>query len=60
MSEELKGHALSKDLPPVLDGMNVEAFIELFKALGGAGQLGYDPDNDYRKILLFSSPMSFS
>jgi hypothetical protein len=55
MSGDLKAHATSKDMPPLLPGMHEGAAAEFLACLGGASLYGYDPEVDYRKWPLISS-----
>jgi hypothetical protein len=58
MSGDLKAHATSKDMPPLLPGMHEGAAVEFLACLGGASLYGYDPEVDYRKCPLISSSYS--
>ncbi len=49
MSDDLKPHATSKEMPPLLLGMHEGAAVEFLACLGGAYLYGYDPEVDYRK-----------
>jgi hypothetical protein len=49
ISDEGKAMANSHDLPPPLEGMNVEALKELFTSLTFSSEYGYNVDTDYRK-----------
>src|SRR6266496_4236883 len=55
MSSDLKAHATSKDMPPLLPGMHEGAAVEFLACLGGASLYGYNPEVDYRKWPLISS-----
>ena len=53
----LKGEELaivnSHDMPPGIEGLNMEALATLIESITFAGEHGYDPQTDYRE--LFSS-----
>ncbi|CZR60358.1 uncharacterized protein PAC_10254 [Phialocephala subalpina] len=49
MTQEMKNIALSEELPPLLEGMDYEAFIAFFESLGAPSQHGYDPVEDYHR-----------
>jgi hypothetical protein len=61
ITEEMKAMANSHDLPPALDGMNMDALEAVFEMLGYCSHFGYNPDTDYRKELnfVFFSCLSF-
>jgi len=50
MDNDLKGHALSEDMPPPLEGMNMEALLEFFISLTDSKNHGWNPEEDYRKL----------
>lgn len=39
----------SHDLPPALEGMNMEALVNVVECLSFAADYGYEPKTDYRK-----------
>lgn len=45
----------SHDMPPPLEGINMEALPTLIGCLTFAGQHGYDPQTDYRMYLNLST-----
>jgi len=49
MDNDLKGHALSEDMPPPLEGMNMEALLEFFISLTDSKNHGWNPEEDYHR-----------
>ncbi|XMA07388.1 hypothetical protein WAI453_000179 [Rhynchosporium graminicola] len=49
MNAELKRHASSHDLPPALEGMNMEALGEFFACISDSENHGWDPEEDYHR-----------
>ncbi|KAK0108346.1 hypothetical protein ONS95_003161 [Cadophora gregata] len=49
MDDDLKGHALSEELPPALEGMNMEALLAFFISLTDSKNHGWNPEEDYHR-----------
>ncbi|KAL2071584.1 hypothetical protein VTL71DRAFT_12819 [Oculimacula yallundae] len=49
MDAEHKSQALSEDLPPALEGMNLDALVEFFISLSDSKNHGYNPEEDYHR-----------
>jgi hypothetical protein len=54
LKEEELAIVNSHDMPPGIEGMNMEVLSTYIESLNFAGEHGYDPQTDYRKKL-FSS-----
>ncbi|PVH85351.1 hypothetical protein DL98DRAFT_527832 [Cadophora sp. DSE1049] len=52
MDADLKGHALSEEMPSALEGMNMEALMDFFISLTDSKNHGWNPVEDYRKLSL--------
>ncbi|KAH7350869.1 hypothetical protein BKA65DRAFT_499168 [Rhexocercosporidium sp. MPI-PUGE-AT-0058] len=49
MYAEHRSHALSEDMPPALEGMNMDALVEFFISLTDSKNHGWDPEEDYHR-----------
>ncbi|KAG9238082.1 hypothetical protein BJ875DRAFT_451903 [Amylocarpus encephaloides] len=49
MTKELKEEALDHSLPPQPEGCFEPGLVEFFNCLGGANDLGYDPETEYHR-----------
>jgi hypothetical protein len=56
LKEEELAIVNSHDLPPAIEGMNMDALVAFIECMNFAGEHGYDPQTDYRKNLLSSLP----
>lgn len=50
----------SRDMPPGIEGMNMEALPTFIECLTFAGEHGYEPQTDYRKNPSLQSPRNWS
>ncbi len=51
MTEMLKCTALDDShMPPLLEGMNMDALVEFFISLTDSRNHGWNPEEDYRKL----------
>jgi hypothetical protein len=51
LNEEQKAIATSHEMPPLLEGMDVEPMGEFFSTFTCTAPYGYDAENDYRESL---------
>ena len=56
LKEEELAIVNSHDMPPGIEGMNMEALPTFIDCLNFAGRHGYDPQTDYRKKQSLQSP----
>ena len=56
LNEEGLAIVNSNDVPPEIEGMNMEVFPTFMESLIFADKHGYDPQTDYRKELSLQSP----
>jgi hypothetical protein len=56
LKEEEMAIVNSHDMPPGIEGMNMEVLSAFIESLNFAGEHGYDLQTDYRKKLFFQSP----
>jgi hypothetical protein len=50
LKEEELAIVNSHEMPPIIEGMNVEALPTLIECLTFAGLHGYEPQTDYREF----------
>jgi hypothetical protein len=55
LKEEELAIVNSHDMPPKIEGMNMEALLTFIECLSFAGEHGYEPQTDYRKDLSLQS-----
>ena len=49
LKEEELAIVNSHDMPPRIEGLNMEALLTFIECLSFAGEHGYEPQTDYRK-----------
>jgi GNAT superfamily N-acetyltransferase len=56
LTEEEQAIANSNDMPPGIEGMNIEVIPTLIESWGLASKHGYEPQTDFRKNASLQSP----